>query len=138
MIQADWAKIGVKARIVTYEWGEYLRRIRDGDAPVGMLGEIWDYPDPSEIMLSFLCGAPANAPHFCSDVYDKAVRAANLTTDRDTRARLYEQAQQAMYDDVPLVRLADVRAYVALRKNVQGFRPSVLGSQPYGGVSLGR
>ncbi len=26
MIQADWAKIGVTAKIVTYEWGEYLRR----------------------------------------------------------------------------------------------------------------
>jgi dipeptide transport system substrate-binding protein len=138
MIQADWAKIGVKAQIVTYEWGEYLRRIRDGDAPVGMLGEIWDYPDPSEIMLSFLCGAPANAPHYCSGVYDQAVRAASLTTDHDMRVRLYQQAQQAMYDDVPLVPMADVRAYVALRKNVQGFRPSVLGSQPYGGVSLGR
>ena len=61
-------------------------------------------------MLSFLCGAPANAPHYCSEVYDKAVRAANLTADRDTRVRLYQQAQQAMYDDVPLVRLADVRA----------------------------
>ncbi|MEA3121563.1 MAG: dipeptide transport system substrate-binding protein, partial [Paraburkholderia sp.] len=26
MIQADWAKIGVKAKIVTYEWGEYMKR----------------------------------------------------------------------------------------------------------------
>ncbi|CAJ0965977.1 unnamed protein product [Ranitomeya imitator] len=24
MIQADWAKIGVKTKIVTYEWGEYF------------------------------------------------------------------------------------------------------------------
>ena len=26
MLQADWAKIGIKARIVSYEWGEYLKR----------------------------------------------------------------------------------------------------------------
>ncbi|MCF6180370.1 MAG: ABC transporter substrate-binding protein, partial [Geopsychrobacter sp.] len=26
VIQADWAKIGVKAEIVSYEWGEYLKR----------------------------------------------------------------------------------------------------------------
>ena len=136
MIQADWAKIGVRARIVTYEWGEYLRRTRDGGAPVGMLGEIWDYPDPSEIMLSFLCGAPANAPRFCNGTYDRAVRLANRVTDRNERIRLYQQAQQAMYDDIPLIRLADVKAFVALRKNVQGFRPSLLGSQPYGGVYL--
>ena len=31
MIQADWAKIGVEANIVTFEWGEYLRRVRLGE-----------------------------------------------------------------------------------------------------------
>ena len=62
---------------------------------------------------------------------------ANLITDQNERARLYQQAQQAMSDDIPLIRLADVKAYVALRKNVQGFRPSSLGAQPYGGVYPG-
>jgi dipeptide transport system substrate-binding protein len=27
MIQADWAKIGISAKIVSFEWGEYLRRV---------------------------------------------------------------------------------------------------------------
>ncbi len=73
MIQADWAKIGVKARIVTYEWGEYLKRARAGEADVGMLGGTWDYPDPSEIMLGFLCHSPGNAAHYCDKAYDDAV-----------------------------------------------------------------
>ncbi len=34
MIQADWARIGVKARIVTYEWGEYLKRANQGEHDV--------------------------------------------------------------------------------------------------------
>src|SRR5207245_2497907 len=46
MIQADWAKIGVQAQIVSYEWGEYLKRVREGEAEVAMLGGTWDYPDP--------------------------------------------------------------------------------------------
>ena len=50
LIQADWAKIGVKANIVTFEWGEYLRRRREGEASVAMNGGTWDYPDPSEEM----------------------------------------------------------------------------------------
>lgn len=33
MIQADWAKIGVQAKIVTYEWGEYLEAGESGRAP---------------------------------------------------------------------------------------------------------
>src|SRR3546814_10633327 len=29
LIQADWAKVGVQADIVSYEWGEYLERSKD-------------------------------------------------------------------------------------------------------------
>ena len=25
MLQNDWAKIGIKAKILTYEWGEYIK-----------------------------------------------------------------------------------------------------------------
>jgi dipeptide transport system substrate-binding protein len=138
MIQADWAKIGVRARIVTYEWGEYLKRTRDGEAPVAMLGDIWDYPDPSEVMLEFVCHAPANAAHFCSPAYDTPVLRADVVTDQNERARLFQQAQRAMYDAVPLVRLANVTAYVPVRREVEGFRPQPLGSQSYGGIALAK
>ena len=33
MIQADWQKVGVNAKIVTYEWGEYLKRTQGRRAP---------------------------------------------------------------------------------------------------------
>jgi dipeptide transport system substrate-binding protein len=36
------------------------------------------------------------------------------------------------------VRLADVKAYVPVRKNVEGFKLHFLGGQPFGGVSLGK
>ncbi len=138
MIQSDWAKIGVQAKIVTYEWGEYLKRARAGEADVGMLGGTWDYPDPSEIMLARLCHAPGNAGHFCDPRYDAAVEKANVVTDQAERAELYEEAQQVLYDDVAQVQLSDVTAYVPVRKNVEGFRLHFLGGQPFGGVSLGK
>jgi ABC-type transport system substrate-binding protein len=64
------------------------------------------------------------------------VREANVIAQRDERARLYRHAQRIMYEEVPLVRLADVKAYVPVRRKVEGFRPHFLGAQPYGGVSL--
>ncbi|HAC66878.1 MAG TPA: ABC transporter substrate-binding protein, partial [Pseudomonas sp.] len=30
MIQQDWAKVGIKAKIVSYEWGEYIKRAKAG------------------------------------------------------------------------------------------------------------
>jgi dipeptide transport system substrate-binding protein len=138
MIQADWAKIGVTANIVTYEWGEYLKRSRAGEPSVGMLGGTWDYPDPSEILLGFICNNPGNAAHWCNQTYTDAVLKANVVTNQDERAQLYITADKAVYDDIPLVRLADVNAYVPVRKNVEGFKLHFLGGQPFGGVSLGK
>lgn len=31
MIQSDLAKVGIKTDIVTYEWGEYIKRARTGE-----------------------------------------------------------------------------------------------------------
>ncbi len=134
MIQSDWEKIGVRARIVTYEWGEYLKRIRDGEPGAAMLGDFWDYPDPSEVMLEFVCHSPDNYPHFCNPRYDELMQEANVSTDQAERAELYEKAQQIIYDQIPLVRLADLTAYIAVRREIRGLRPQALGAQSYGGV----
>jgi dipeptide transport system substrate-binding protein len=140
MIQADWAKVGVRARIVTYEWGEYLRRSRAGEATVGMLGGTWDYPDPSQMMLRWTCEARkpggGNTAFWCDKDYDAAIDQANRITDQAQRAKLYEDAQRAFYAGIPGVTFADVKAYVPVRTSVQGFKLHFLGGQPFGGVSL--
>ncbi len=140
MIQADWAKIGVKANIVTYEWGEYLKRARQGEGDVVMLGGTWDYPDPSEQLLRFTCEAMktgGNSSHWCNRAYSDAVIKANLVTDIGERSKLYITAQQVFHDEAAGVLFADVKASVPMRKSVSGFKLHFLGGQPFGGVSVG-
>ncbi len=139
MIQADWAKIGVSAKIVSFEWGEYLRRIRNHESKVGMLGGTWDYPDPAQMLVGFTCASMDNGrniPHWCNTTYSEVVEKANVVTDPAERTRLYQQAQQIFYDEVPAMMFADAKAFVGLRANVQGFKLHFLGGQPFGGVSL--
>jgi dipeptide transport system substrate-binding protein len=140
MIQEDWAKIGVRAKIVTFEWGEYLRRLRLGEAQgAAMTGGTWDYPDPSEQMVNLTCDAlptGRNIPHWCNPDYSAAVNRANIVTDQAERAKLYIQAQGIFHDDAPAVLFADSHAYVGVRANVRGFKLHFLGGQPFGGVSL--
>ncbi|OJY76305.1 MAG: ABC transporter substrate-binding protein [Rhodospirillales bacterium 70-18] len=139
MIQADWAKIGVKAKLVTFEWGEYLRRVRLGEPDVAMSGGTWDYPDPSQMMLGLTCemvNAGRNVPHWCNKEFSALVQKANVVTDPKERAKLYYDAQQVFYDQVPGINFADARAYVGMRDTVQGFKLHFFGGQPFGGVSL--
>jgi dipeptide transport system substrate-binding protein len=141
LIQADWAKLGVKAEIVSYEWGEYLRRIRAGEAPVGMLGGTWDYPDPSQLLYGyFACPngvpRPGDWSHWCNAEYSDLVSKANVISDQAERAKLYIEAQDVFARQVPAVLFASTDAFVVARKNVVGFKVHVLGGTPFAGVSL--
>ncbi len=139
LIQADWAKIGVTAKIVTYEWGEFLRRRRAGEADVAMMGGTWDYPDPSELLTWETCASVAtgsNVSHWCDKEYSDLIQKADVVTDQAERARLYEAAQVAFYNAVPAVIFADVKGFAAVSDKVQGFKLHFLGGQPFGGVSL--
>jgi dipeptide transport system substrate-binding protein len=139
MIQSDWAKIGVSAKIVTFEWGEYLRRARGGEGDTAMLGGTWDYPDPSQQLIGLTCEAlnsGRNTPRWCNRAYSDLIAQANAITDTAARAKLYERAQQVIFDEVPMMLFADSRAYVPVRSNVKGFKLHFFGGQPFGGVSI--
>ena len=139
MIQADWAKIGVKAKIVSYEWGEYLRRTRNGEADVALLGGTWDYPDPDEQLTRLTCEAlnsGRNLPRWCNRAYSDLIARANAITDTAARAKLFEQAQQIVFDEVPIMLFADSHVFVLLRDSVKGFKLHTFGGQPFGGVSI--
>jgi dipeptide transport system substrate-binding protein len=139
MIQADWAKLGVKVNIVTYEWGEFLKRRRAGEATVTEMGGTWDYPDPSELIVWSVCDSVANGSnvsHWCNKDFSAIVAKADIVTDQAERAKLYQQAQTIFDADIPGVMLADVQAFAATSDKVQGFKLHFLGGQPFGGVSL--
>ena len=50
LIQADFAKVGVEAKIVTFEWGEYLKRSKAGEHQTILLGWTGDNGDPDNFM----------------------------------------------------------------------------------------
>jgi dipeptide transport system substrate-binding protein len=143
LIQADWAKIGVKVNIVTYEWGEFLKRRRNAEADVTEMGGTWDYPDPSELLVWDTCasvkatgGSGNNVAQWCNKEFSDLIHDADVVSDPEKRAELYEKAQEVFYREMPGIVLADVKGFTAISDKVQGFKLHFLGGQPFGGVSL--
>jgi len=104
-----------------------------------MLGGTWDYPDPSQQLIGLTCEAlnsGRNTPRWCNRAYSDLIAGANVITDTAARAKLYQQAQQVIFDEVPMMLFADSRAYVPVRSNVKGFKLHFFGGQPFGGVSI--
>ena len=87
----------------------------------------------------FTCGALKNGrniPQWCNEAYSDIVQKANVVTSVEERTKLYQQAQQILHDEVPMLLFADAKAFVGVSTKVEGFKLHFLGGQPFGGVSL--
>ena len=139
LIQADLAKVGIRARIVKYEWAEYLKRARAGESDIGMFGWNGDNGDPDNFMATLLsCAAvgSSNYGQWCHKEYDELINKARQTPRVAERTRLYEKAQEVFKREAPWVPMAHSVVVQPMLKNVEGFRMSPFAIAQFYGVSL--
>ncbi|AHG64713.1 ABC transporter substrate-binding protein [Advenella mimigardefordensis] len=139
LIQADWAKIGVRVSISTYEWGEYLRRAQKGEHDVIMAGWTGDNGDPDNWLGNLLsCGAVggSNYSRFCYRPFDDLVVRARRETDQQGRTQLYKEAQKIFHEQMPMSPIGTSIVNVPMNKKVQGFKISPFGMFQFNGVSM--
>ncbi|QDQ26114.1 ABC transporter substrate-binding protein [Chitinimonas arctica] len=139
MIQADWAKIGVTAKITSYEWGEYLKRAKAGEQDTGMFGWTGDNGDPDNWLGTNLsCDAVGggNYAQWCDKEFDKLVTDAKRTTDVKKRTELYGKAQEIFKREMPWTTIAHSTVNVPVSKKVEGFKISPFGLMSFYGVSI--
>lgn len=140
LIQADWAAVGVKAKIVSFEWGEYLKRSQEGEHQTVLLGWTGDNGDPDNFLNTLLgCSAAEDGPNrarWCDKEFDDLVVAAKRTSDVAERTRLYEEAQVEFKKEAPWVTIAHSVVYMPMRKEVTGFTVDPLGIHRFYGVDI--
>ena len=141
MLQSDWSKIGIKAKIMSYEWGEYIKRSKGGENGAMLIGWSGDNGDPDN-WLGTLFGCDSlegnNFSKWCDPEFDKLVKAAKATTDIAERTKLYQQAQQRLKSQVPMTPIAHSTVYQPMRKNVEDFKISPFGLNSFYGVSISK
>lgn len=140
LIQEDWAKIGVEADVISYEWGEYLERSkalnRDGALLMGWTG---DNGDPDNFMATLLgCGGVGNAnrSQWCYQPFEELIQEAKIISDKEKRTELYQQAQVIFKEQSPWTTIAHSTVYVPTRKEVSGFKIDPLGGFYFADVDL--
>jgi dipeptide transport system substrate-binding protein len=140
MMQADLAKIGVNAKLVTYEWGEYRKRLQDGEPMTAQMGWTGDNGDPDNFFFLRGCAAARiggqNIPKWCNKEYDAMLIKARTLSDQSERAKLYEKMQEIEHEEAPDMKIAHSIVYEAMRAEVTGFKQSPLGRHEFQGVDL--
>lgn len=137
MIQADWARIGVKAKIITYEWGEYIRRAFNGEHDSMLIGSS-ENADPSNWLRYLSCRTVHNSnfSKWCYASFDHLIQEAEKVTDIDKRISLYLKAQKIFKREQPFTPIAYSVIDQPVNKNVIGFKINPFGTISFAGVSL--
>ena len=140
MMQADLAKVGVNAKLVTYEWGEYRKRLAAGEETTGQYGWTGDNGDPDNFF--FLRGCPGGKPgdsnptKWCNAEFDDLLVKARTLTNQADRAKVYSRMQEIEHDEAPELLLAHSVVFEAMRSNVTGYKQSPLGTHAFEGVDI--
>ncbi len=140
LIQSDFAAVGVNAEIVSYEWGEYLKRSKaeDRDGAV-LLGWTGDNGDPDNF-LAVLLGCDAvggsNRAQWCHEEFEALIQKAKVTSDTAERTRLYEEAQVVFKREAPWATIAHSVVFKAMRKEVEGYKIDPFGGHVFYGVDI--
>jgi len=122
----DLSKAGIKARVVSYDWGTYLKRQREqpDDMDMFQLGWTGDNGDPDNFLAVLFDGAasPAIRTQWKNERYHELMLLGKQTIDQGERAKIYEEAQQVMYDEVAAIPVAHSTVIWPMRNNVQNFK----------------
>jgi dipeptide transport system substrate-binding protein len=140
LLQADLAKIGIKADVRVIEWGELIRDAKQGRHDLLFMGWAGDNGDPDNFLTpQFSCAAVQSGTNFaryCDAKLDKAIADAKLSDDRTVRTRDYETAQKMIHDEALWVPLGYPIAAAITQSDVSGYQVSPFGRQRFDNVTL--
>lgn len=142
-IQGDLAKIGITAKIVSYEWGTYLDKTQVGEHDMALLGWTGDIGDPDNFLYVLLDKTNAvkpaqNISFYKSDDLHKVLIEAKQSRSKEERVKLYQKAQAIIHADVPLVPLAHSVTVIPHSKTVKNFVVDPTGRRRFANVSISR
>ncbi len=142
MVQSDLAKVGINATLVSYEWGEYRKRMQAGEHQMGFLGWTGDNGDPDNFLAVNLgCdknGKPNanNTPKWCDAKFQEAIVTAAEISDMAERTKLYQAAQKIVAEQVPWLNIAHSTVFEPVRKEVSGYKVSPFGAHEFQNVDV--
>jgi peptide/nickel transport system substrate-binding protein len=117
LVQAYLAAVGIKASVVRYDWGTYLKKITVGEHDMCVIGWMGASGDPDTFLYNLLSGDTVksfNRAKWNNVEYTKLVQKGRSIFDRQERTKLYLRAQEIFHEEAPWVPIAHnkvVRCY---------------------------
>ncbi len=140
LIQHDLEKININAKIILYEPGTFLKKVKEGSFSTALLGWNSDNGDPDNFLSSLLSCATikqgTNASMWCNEDFDLLLEQAKEISSRKKRSLLYNKAQNLFSQSMPWVPIAHTKQSILINKRVNNFHLTTTDAVYFSGVSL--
>jgi len=128
-ILQDWKQnLGVTVTVRLLEPQAFNYQLLQEADEMFALGWIADYPDPQNFLNTlFYTGSQYNDGHYSNKEFDALLDKAAVEKDYDTRMKIYQQAEQIIVDQAPVMPLWFGRNYMVISPNVHDYNIDPLG-----------
>ncbi|WP_255474302.1 ABC transporter substrate-binding protein [Pontibacter qinzhouensis] len=127
-MQKKWAEVGVRVQIDINQAPAHQETVDNGRAPFFMKSWLGDYPDAENYLALFysknFSPAGPNKTHFKNTEFDRLYELAKLERDAKKRWALYQQMDQIVVEEAPVIVLYYDEVVRLTQNNVQGLVPN--------------
>jgi len=140
LMQEDLRKVGIKIKIISYDWKSYLRKSSMGEHEMLLGGWTSGNGDPDDFLNILLSKHAAlrkpteNKAFWKNDAFTHLIEQARQTTNIDKRTSFYKQAQVIFEEEAPWKPLAHQIVVVPMLNKVHGFKLDSFGKREFRNV----
>jgi ABC-type transport system substrate-binding protein len=133
-------ELGIEIEVRGYEsFGDYLNALDEQDFALFSFGWIADYPDPENFLsVLFRTGSGENMTDYANPEVDALLDEAAATEDEARRYELYQEAEQRILEDAPLIPIYHDVQYTLVKPYVRGLHITPMGILDLSTVELVR
>jgi ABC-type oligopeptide transport system substrate-binding subunit len=121
-LQEQWRQaFGIDVTPVGLEWGAYLERLEADPFDIFRLGWGADYPHPNNFLTDLIsCSSGNNNMQYCNEEVDQLLQEAAVAPTLEEQVPLYNQAQEMVMADAPIIPLRMGSRFTLVKPWIQG------------------
>jgi oligopeptide transport system substrate-binding protein len=118
-LQEMWRRnLGIEVGLLNQEWKVYLRSMDMLDYDMARGGWIGDYNDPNTFLDTFITDSGNNRTGWSNARYDRLLQDAQQAPDEAARMEIYQQMEQLLVDELPILPVYFYRRIFAVSPRV--------------------
>ena len=136
-IQQMWSQaLNINITLQNQEWKVFLDSERTMNYQMTRASWIGDYVDPNTFLDMFLTDGGNNRSGWSNPHYDELITAAAKTADQTQRYELFQQAEEILMTEVPIIPIYTYSKFNLQSPYVKGWHQNIMDYHPYKYVSL--